>query len=662
MKSSHLEQSSSIYQNRPRSSVSARHVTKAMPLSDMPSLDGHTQIEKWYQPHLICCVLLCIIFGSLPVIAQPSGGPYGPMRQRYDLPEGAGKIYYVAPDGQAESSGETLAQPTSLAAAIEKVVTGDAIVMRGGIYRTGDLKLNQGITMQPYADEQPVLKGTLVATQWRSLHNGLWNTSWSHLFPAKPADWWRRQWHGKQTPLHRFNNDMVFVDGKMLQSAGWEGEVDANSFFIDYDEGLVYLSFDPTDRLVEITAFDGALTRVTDECHGKTSDGKGPVIRGITFTQYPYRALEVRGTDPEGLSPESEHGKDVVGTTFENCTFSYCSRVAAYLRGDNLTMRHCLVSDTSTEGIYILSSSDVLLEKNIFTRNNIEKITGYYPAAVKIFNQCYRVTCRDNLVIDHPYSNGIWYDVGNVDGRFINNRVENIGNMKRRFSNTRFWPSDNGFFFEISKGAICAGNVFVNCDQGIFVINSSDVEIYNNTLVNSTVCIGRTARTAAGDHFGWHPSTGPDVNERDGHVFVNNLLTADEHFRRPLLVLWQPESLCERLNKPQVKQLDYNVYVRRGDSTSEPLILWSPAVNDNCQLTFESPEDLNKLHPEFSAHSQNYPNYNGPLFKSPKLGNYELLKAFPGATAASPLPTEIRELLCRPKQDSRFPGAFPLYP
>ena len=67
-------------------------------------------------------------------------------------------------------------------------------------------------------------------------------------------------------------------------------------------------------------------------------------------------------------------------------------------RGDRLTLRNCKVSDTSTEGIYILSSSDVLLERNIFTRNNIEQITGYYPAAVKIFNQCYRVTCRDNLI------------------------------------------------------------------------------------------------------------------------------------------------------------------------------------------------------------------------------------------------------------------------
>ncbi|MCU0645447.1 MAG: right-handed parallel beta-helix repeat-containing protein, partial [bacterium] len=420
----------------------------------------------------------------MTAVAQPSGGPYGPIRQTYKLPTGAGKIYYVATDGQAEQTGESLTRPTTLEAAIELVKTGDAIIMRGGTYRTGNLILNQGVIIQPYLDEQPILKGTYIATEWKNLGNGLWTTSWLRLFPSKPANWWRRDREGKKTPLHRFNNDMVFVNGKFLQAVGWEGEVDENAFYIDYDAGVVYIGIDPTDKLVEITAFDVALLRTTREVHGKKSDRKGYTIRGITFTQYAYRALEIEGTEPEGLSNEADHGKEVVGTTLEHCTISYCSRVAGYFRGDHFTMRHCRVSDTSTEGIYLIASNDALLEKNIFTRNNIENITGYYPAAVKIFNQCYRVTCNDNLVIDLPNSNGIWYDVGNVDGRFLNNWVEGVGNNDSNFSIEQPWPSDNGFFFEISKGAICVGNVFVNCDHGVWVLNSSDVQIYNNTFVN----------------------------------------------------------------------------------------------------------------------------------------------------------------------------------
>ena len=79
-----------------------------------------------------------------------------------------------------------------------------------------------------------------------------------------------------RTPLHRFNNDMVFVDGELLKSAGWEGELDAHSFYVDYEAGQVYIGVDPKDRLVEITAFDSALVRTSGPCHGKASDKKGP--------------------------------------------------------------------------------------------------------------------------------------------------------------------------------------------------------------------------------------------------------------------------------------------------------------------------------------------------------------------------------------------------
>jgi parallel beta-helix repeat protein len=108
-------------------------------------------------------------------------------------------------------------------------------------------------------------------------------------------------------------------------------------------------------------------------------------------------------------------------------------------------------------------------------------------------------------VIDQPLSNGIWYDVGNVDGVFINNWIEGVGNSEGPFSADRPWPSHNGFFFEISKGAVCAGNVFVNCDHGLWVLNSSDVKIYQNTFINSIACFSRNERSAEGDHFGWHP-------------------------------------------------------------------------------------------------------------------------------------------------------------
>lgn len=602
-----------------------------------------------FQKAIFVFTIATFFIGTLN--AQPSGGPYGPVHQVYTIPDEAAHVYYVSVDGDAALAGTSIEQPTSLEAAVAKVITGDVIVLRGGTYRTGNLVLNQGITMQPYNGEKVILKGTRVAGDWRKLRTELWVTTWDTFFPSAPQGWWRNTREEMFTPTYKFNDDMVFVDGKFLNMVGWPGEVDEDSYYIDYKNKLVYIGTDPSDKTVEITAYNVAIHRVIEEAHGKPSDGIGPTIKGITFTQYAYRAFEFDGYNPEGISPESEHGKDIVGTTLENCEISFCSRVAGYFRGDRLTIKNCKISDTSTEGIFILSSNDVLLEKNIIARNNIERITGYYPAAVKIFNQCYRVVCNDNLVIDHPYSNGIWYDVGNVDGVFTNNWVQGVGKNDENIKSNALWPAENGFFFEISKGAICAGNVFVDCDHGVCALNSCDVEFYNNTFVNSMATIARDQRSAQGDHFGWHPATGPDVEERNGFVFKNNLMYSTPDFPRPLMLVYQPDFMCERQTGSPLKEMDNNVYVKGSTELNAAVIVWSPAENEKCQIEINQLDEMTALYNEFSRNSVYVSDYHGAVFKSIELGNFELIAEFKeGATTGADLPRAIANTIERNKK------------
>jgi parallel beta-helix repeat protein len=595
----------------------------------------------------VCCVLLAVA----PAYAQPSGGPYGPIDRNYEIPKAA-HVYYVAPNGKAESPGTALDRPTTPEAAIDRVVTGDAIVLRGGVYRTGGLILNQGITIQPYAGERPILKGTLPATQWEALPNNVWRTKWKPLFPAAPLAWWARSREGVRTPLHRFNNDMVFLDGELLSSAGWEGELDAHRFYIDYQGGYVYIGANPANRLVEITAFDGALVRTSGPAHGKPSDRKGPVIRGITFTQYAYRALEVEGKkhftsadeptdEPVGLSDPSTYGKEVTGTVLENVTISYCSRVAGYFRGDGLIIRNSLVSDTSTEGIYVIGSSDALLERNIIRRNNNEHIGGYFPAAVKIFNQSHRVTFRDNLVLEQPESSGVWYDVGNRDAVFVNNWIEG---------------ATNGFFFEISRGATVAGNVFVRCGRGVYILNSADARVYNNTFIDAAAAFERNQRSATGDRFGWHPTTGPDVDQREGHVFANNLVVATEAYPGPLARFEQPAALCEKLPRPMVKATGGNVYVRA--SAAPVLLSWSPSAGEGCMSKAGSLEEFHKLAPSFESGARLLNATLRSIFKGPDVGRYELRQPLPD-TEGPAIPADILKLLGWSEAQARTVGAYP---
>lgn len=576
------------------------------------------------------------------VHAQPASGQYGPIEQRYEVPT-AGNVYYVASDGQTDADGTRLEAPTTLESAIARVVTGDAVILRGGVYRTGSLVLNQGITLQPYADERPILKGTHVVTEWEALGDNVWRTSWTRLFPSEPLSWWRREREEARTPLHRFNNDMVFVDGEFLQSVGSVEELDEHTHFIDYERQLVYIGVDPTNHTVELTAHQFALRRTTQDVHGKANDHRGPVIRGITFTQYAWTAINVEGSvefthldepvdEPVGPADPATYGKEVVGTTLENVTISFCSRTAGYFRGDSLAIRNSLITDTGTEGIYIIGSSDVVLERNIVLRNDIERITGYYVSAVKIINQTHNVVVRDNIVMDHPTSAGVWYDVGNRDGVFINNYVEGVG---------------NGFFFEISRGMTVAGNVFVDNRLGTFILNAADAHIYNNTYVDSPVRFSRDTRSATGDHFGWHPATGPDVDERDGHVFQNNLLVASEPDVGPLLRVDQPPVLCAQLTEPHLTALDGNVYVRPAASylaQATPLVRWVDTQAPDCSASFASLAAFQEQGPDFEVHGTQLEGTPRTVFTAPDLRRFQLRRGLP-ASRDVVMPERVRALL-----------------
>lgn len=613
---------------------------------------------------LIKILILCIGFTAVQHSkAQPSGGPYGPIPQSYLLPRVSGTVYYVAPNGKPDADGKSLQTPTTLEVAIAKVISGDAIILRGGIYRTGDLMLNQSIIMQPYRDEIPVLKGTYLAKDWEAVHAphsktlDLWKIKWEHLFPSAPDDWWRAESAGRLTPLHKFNNDMVFINGKFLQSAGWLGELDEDHYYIDYQKKYIYINTDPKDKEIEITAFNRGLVITPNVVNGKQSDHKGPVIKGITFTQYAFHNIDIEGYYPEGVSKEEEHGKDVVGTTFENCTISYAGRVGAFMLGDKLTIKNCKVTHTGTEGIYIVASSDALLEHNIFTKNNIENIYGYYASAVKIFNQTHRVTCNDNLVTDLRNSVGIWYDVGNEDGVFTNNWVQNVGNRFRPFVPNAAWPADNAFFFEISKRAVVSGNVFINNDNGIAILNARGVKVYNNTFVNSTVVFNRDRRGEETDHFGWHITTGPGVLERVDHEFVNNLMVGDADYNRPLLSVGQLTDQCDQQTVPALKLLDHNTYVKLGDS-DQPLIWLSQKLGADCETTFFSTTALNDKMKNYEKGGISLVNYTGPLFKSMDLYNFRLQDGFKGENAAVTIPKGILEII-KKRSKSNYVGAYP---
>jgi hypothetical protein len=204
---------------------------------------------------------------------------------------------------------------------------------------------------------------------------------------------------------------------------------------------------------------------------------------------------------------------------------------------------------------------------------------------------------------------------------------------------------------------ICAGNVFVDCDKGVRILNSTNAQVYHNTFVNTVASFERTERSAVNDHFGWHPATGPAVEERDGHSFVGNLLTGDENFHQALLRFEQTKPLCGKLTKPQVARLDDNVYVRRGSSIGQPLVVWSPVEGENCVTELSNLEELRRINPDYEAHGLYFSNWYGSVFKGPQLGNYAPNGGLRRAVAEQ-MPPEIQQALGWAAERAYAPGAY----
>ena len=58
------------------------------------------RLQQRYRSGWFVCAFTALLLMGLPVQAQPSGGPYGPIQQNYAVPAGAAHVYYVAPDGR----------------------------------------------------------------------------------------------------------------------------------------------------------------------------------------------------------------------------------------------------------------------------------------------------------------------------------------------------------------------------------------------------------------------------------------------------------------------------------------------------------------------------------------------------------------------------------
>ncbi|MEX0845312.1 MAG: hypothetical protein WD022_08515, partial [Balneolaceae bacterium] len=86
-------------------------------------------------------------------------------------------------------------------------------------------------------------------------------------------------------------------------------------------------------------------------------------------------------------------------------------------------------------------------------------------------------------------------------------------------------------------------------------------------------------------------------------------------------------NMCEQFQTPSLTQLDHNAYVKLNKNDA-PVIWMAQKLNSECINAFKGSNELHQANSDYASNSVSLINYEGPLFKSMDLKNFELLKDF----------------------------------
>jgi hypothetical protein len=320
--------------------------------------------------------------------------------------------------------------------------------------------------------------------------------------------------------------EQVFVDGVAQRQVG-PGSFPGPGQFKVGRSGRVVLGSNPTGKTIEVT--------VRRHWIVGASSADGVTVQGFTMkhASNEWRSGAIQSREPttrkaDGTYAWGRFKPDGDDWNIEDNTLSDAHGAVLSVRSDDADILNNEIFRGGQLGIHNPRDNS-RLSGNYIHHNNTERFcieagncAGYSTdgdstvsatlvesGGVKIAGWQGFVSVSSNE-ISHNRGNGLWFDVGTHDVVASDNHVHH--NAKR------------GIFFEISDGAKIFSNIIYENGSaktnhangaGIQVGNSSNVEVYNNTLAWNADGIA----VVGGDREG----TGYDV-VHDVHIYDNSIL------------------------------------------------------------------------------------------------------------------------------------------
>ncbi|MFT4050782.1 MAG: right-handed parallel beta-helix repeat-containing protein [Microbacterium sp.] len=406
--------------------------------------------------------------------ARQTAGAGTPGETDYAVPSGA----IIVSQSGSDSGAGTVASPLlTITKALSVVSDGGVIVLRGGTYHEYVLIPPQkSVTIQPYRSEAVWIDGAEEVTGWAA-SGSVWVLSgWTQSLDASPTftrgapDNTEEGWAFIDPDYPMASHpDQVWVGGAQLTEVASRAAVTTGTFYVD----------DSADELVI-----------------GTNPSAGVEVSTLTD------ALSIRSV-----------GSTVQGIGIRRFATSVPSMGSVIVAAADVTLSNVTIRDNSTIGLYTWSENTTLQDVSLIGNGMLGagaanadglRITGLYSAEnnSEHFNRApvsgaLKITGSDDVVVSNSvfadnYGQGPWFDESDSDVVFTGN--DSLGN------------TGSGVVVELSEGATVTNNyVRDNGINGIYVINSGSVSLWNNTVVGNVrnISIEMNSRRSTDSTIPW---------------------------------------------------------------------------------------------------------------------------------------------------------------
>jgi hypothetical protein len=259
--------------------------------------------------------------------------------------------------------------------------------------------------------------------------------------------------------------DQVFLDDSSLWQVATLDELSSGEFFWDYAENRIYLADDPTGRKLELSvAGDGI------------SGGVGVEIRDLTVEKFGNQV------QTGSISASSGWLIDSVEVRLNHG--------AGIHMGPDTVVRGSFIHHNGQLGIHggqpsCTGAEGLILEDSELSYNNTAGYNWGWEGGATKWTNTNGLIVRNNFIHDN-YGMGLWTDGFNINTLYAGNVVQGNGGM--------------GIDHELGYAAVIRDNVVsgngfahpIHGDvwgAGIFIDQSRDVEVYNNTVEDNAAGI-----------------------------------------------------------------------------------------------------------------------------------------------------------------------------